>query len=81
MALLETAGYDAYRTAGSHGLFDVIGVSNAGIVLVQCKLNCMPGTCEIEAMKLAQCPPNGQKLLHAYERGRRMPAVIDVGEL
>jgi hypothetical protein len=78
MALLEAAGFEAYRMAGSHGPFDVIGISNAGIVLVQCKLNGMPKAWEIEQMKGAQCPCNGRKLLHAYEPGRRMPAVIEV---
>jgi len=35
--LLEASGYQAARTAGSHGLADVIGWSSSTIVFVQCK--------------------------------------------
>ena len=34
---LETVGYIAMRTAGSHGVFDVIGLSPTGIRFIQVK--------------------------------------------
>lgn len=36
--LLENEGYYAARAAGSHGLFDVVGVRKDRLVAVQCKL-------------------------------------------
>lgn len=48
MKLLEKQGYSAYRTAGSHSLFDVIGMNEHGGVLCQTKRNCKPTSAEIE---------------------------------
>lgn len=81
MAILEAAGCDAFRMAGSHGAWDVIGVSDMGVVLVQCKLNVWPTKDEIEAMKQARCPTTGLKMLHYYTRGRHAPEVIMVNDL
>lgn len=75
---LEKAGYQAFRTAGSHGAFDIIGVSPTGFVLVQCKLNCKPTPAEMEAIRLFPAPPNCQKLLHLYTKGKYAPEVVVV---
>ncbi len=34
---LEAVGYEAMRTAGSHGLFDVIGYGATGVRMIQIK--------------------------------------------
>ena len=81
MALLEAAGYDAYRMAGSHGAFDVIGVGDTGIVLVQVKLGEVPGPSERALIRLAKCPSNGSKLVHRYRVGKHLPDVFEVGDL
>jgi hypothetical protein len=37
--LLKSAGYDANRTAGSHGMYDVIAVNKTSVRLIQAKIN------------------------------------------
>jgi Holliday junction resolvase len=37
MRILEAAGYETARTAGSHGLFDVIAINHLGVRLIQLK--------------------------------------------
>ncbi len=38
-AELENAGYLCFRTAGSHGVADVIAVEFGSVMLVQCKIS------------------------------------------
>ena len=78
MDLLETAGYSPLRMAGSHGVWDVVGISASGIVLVQVKLGCRPTLAEMEEMVTFPCPPNGTKLLHLYQVGKHLPTVEEV---
>lgn len=78
MRLIEAAGYRAFRTAGSHGEFDVIGVGEHGFLLVQCKYNVKPSPAEREAMELFPTPPNAVKLIHYYVKGKREPLVLNV---
>ena len=37
MEILEEAGYEAMRTAGSHGIFDVCGYGPCGVRFIQVK--------------------------------------------
>ncbi len=78
MRYLEASGYRAFRTAGSHGEFDVLGVSPTGFVLVQCKFNCKPTPAEYEAIREFPAPPNAQKLIHLYVKGKHAPEVVIV---
>lgn len=78
MRYLEASGYRAFRTAGSHGEFDIIGVSPTGFVLVQCKLNCRPTPAEMETIREFPVPPNAQKLIHLYRKGTHAPEVVTV---
>jgi Holliday junction resolvase len=76
--LLEAAGYACTRAAASLGVFDIIGVGSADIVLVQVKTRDWPGSVEMETIKLFACPPNARKLVHRWRDGRRMPDVREV---
>jgi Holliday junction resolvase len=78
MALLEAAGYSCTRAAGSLGLFDVIGIGSADIVLVQVKTRDWPGSVEMERLKNFLCPPNCRLLIHRWRDRVRIP---DVKEL
>ena len=78
MQLLEVAGYDCIRAAGSHGTWDVIGVGTAGVLLVQVKYNTPPSASEWEAMREAPAPTNATKLVHLYKRGKHAPEVLFV---
>ena len=79
MKLLEAAGYECIRAAGSHGTWDVVGVNNSSIVLVQVKFNHMPTLAEIEKMEEALAPDNAVKLIHLYKKGQHAPEVLVVG--
>jgi Holliday junction resolvase-like predicted endonuclease len=74
-ALLEAAGYQVTRAAGSLGEWDLIGISASDLVLVQVKTRDWPGT--LERLALAECaaPPHTRKLLHRWRDGARTPDV------
>lgn len=58
---LEKAGYVAFRTAGSHGVFDVIGINALGVRCIQCKREQeKSGSYEIDREKIltVNLPPN-----------------------
>jgi hypothetical protein len=78
MRLLETFGYQCTRAAGSHGVWDVIGLSETDIVLVQVKRGAPPKPAEVEQMQLSKCPPNARKLVHVWQPNQRLPRVIEV---
>lgn len=76
MRVLAAAGHEVSRTAGSHGPFDVLGISANGLILVQVKFNCRPTPAELEQFKLLPVPPNCQKLIHIWKYRARDPQVI-----
>lgn len=78
--LVEAAGYSAHRTAGSHGVWDVIGIGPQGVLLIQCKLNAKPTAVEWEAMREYPAPPNAVKLVHFYVTGTVAPLVLPVSK-
>ena len=76
--LLEAAGYACTRAAASLGVFDIVGVNSADILLVQVKTRDWPGSVEMEAIKKFPAPPNARKLIHRWRDRQRLP---DVREL
>jgi Holliday junction resolvase len=76
--LLEAAGYECVRAAGSFGVFDIVGISKTDIVLVQVKSNRNAGPAEIEAIQLFPAPPNARKLLHRWNDRQRLPEVKEL---
>ena len=76
--LLEAAGYSCTRAAASLGAWDIVGVSSADIVLVQCKTRDWPGSVEMETLKNFAAPPGCRKLVHRWRDRQRLP---DVKEL
>lgn len=79
IGLLEAAGYQCSRAAGSLGVFDIIGIGSQDIVLVQVKTRDWPGSVEMEAITLFAAPPNARKLVHRWRDGRRQPDVKVAG--
>lgn len=63
---LKSEGYSAVRTAGSHGVFDVIGVNEKEIILVQVKRckKLYPSLYEVDRLKMKylDVPSNVRKL-------------------
>jgi len=78
MRFLESFGYRCFRSAGSHGEFDVIGIGSHSIVLVQVKKDCWPSPAEREQLALFPVPPNTIKMVHRWDTGARVPRVEEV---
>ncbi len=76
--ILEGAGYSVIRSAASKGSWDLIGISSADMVLVQCKSNRPPSPAERETLKLFPCPPNCKKLIHVFHDRQRWPVVTEL---
>lgn len=73
MRLLETAGYRCTRAAASLGAFDVIGIGETDVVLVQVKSNRWPRAEEMAALRRSPSPANARKLIHRWRDGARLP--------
>ncbi len=78
MRLLEAAGYAVTRAAASLGIWDLVGISSADVVLVQCKTRDWPGSVELEQLRAFAAPANCRKLVHRWRDRQRLP---DVREL
>jgi hypothetical protein len=76
MRLLETAGYDCIRAAGSHGVFDIVALSASSIVLVQVKTNHRPSPAEIECIRDFPAPDNAHKQVHIWKDRKKLPEVM-----
>lgn len=53
---LESRGYQVMRTAGSHGPWDLIGVSKELVLFVQVKANRPPSEAEWQRLYAFPCP-------------------------
>ena len=73
--LLEAAGYQVTRAAGSLGAWDLIAIGSRDLVLCQVKSRDWPGPRERAILAAWPCPPHTRKLLHRWRRGRRQPDV------
>lgn len=76
MALLEAAGYTAFRTAGSHGPVDVIAISPLGMRLAQIKsgkANVTPA--EREALRNLPRPSNATVEVWRWKDRTREPLI------
>ncbi len=78
MTILEAAGYRCTRSGASLGVFDIIGVGAADILLIQVKTRDWPGTVEMEAIRLFPVPQNARKLIHRWRERQRTPDVREV---
>lgn len=77
-AVLEAAGYNVTRAAGSMGAWDLVGVSATDVTLCQVKTRDWPGAAEIEWLRTFPAPATCRKLLHRWRDRQRQP---DVEEL
>ena len=76
--VLEAVGYFCVRAAGSHGPFDIVGLTASDIVVVQCKTGEWPAPAEMESMRLVPVPANCRKLVHRWNDRAAMPLVKEV---
>lgn len=77
---LRENGYEAIRSAGSHGLFDVVGVSDLDAVLIQVKYTRLRGAVpkdeNWEKFEVLDVPGNVHKYVYVYRYGNAVPEVI-----
>ena len=76
--LLEASGYAVCRAAARVGVWDLIGISAADVVLCQVKTRDWPGSAEMETLRDFPAPPNARKLIHRWRERQRMPDVRTV---
>lgn len=76
---LEEVGYQTTRSAGSKGLWDVIAWSTTEIRFIQAKTNGWPNPLEMEAISMAEVPPNGVKEVWRFNSGSSTPMIRRVG--
>lgn len=69
--ILEKAGYTAFRTAGSHGVFDVIAINPLGTRFIQVKREKKPASYDndIEAVQGVALPPHSTAELWVWRDG------------
>jgi Holliday junction resolvase len=80
MRLLEAAGYQTFRMAGSHSPVDVIGVDRLGLRLIQVKsgrANVTPQ--ERETLQLLSRPANSTVEVWRWKDRVREPLIERVG--
>lgn len=56
MEYLKEDGFNSARTAGSHGIFDIIAWDEIGVRFIQVKIDCQPTSKEIKKMKATPFP-------------------------
>lgn len=81
MRWLEKQGYTTFRSAGSHGLWDVIAYNEYNYLLVQVKYECEPTPAEVEQMILEPAPGNTAKVVHIWKKNARGPWQRSVASL
>ncbi len=80
IALLEAAGYACTRAAASLGVFDIVAISAADVLLVQVKSNRWPSSAEMEAIKNFRAPSVARKIIHRWRDRQREPDIRDLTE-
>lgn len=76
MAILEALGYQCLRTAGSHGMWDVVAIGRDDIRLIQVKLNCKPTPDELKAIRALLVLPSIRKQLWFFKSGKKQTVDI-----
>jgi hypothetical protein len=76
MKILRDAGYICFRSAGSHGPFDIIAFNKTGLRLIQVKSDCSPTPVEMEFLKeFNDVPMGSSKELWTYHKGSSIPVI------
>ena len=73
--VLEADGYVCTRSAGSRGVWDLIGIRRTDVVLVQVKTRRWPKSAELRRMREFPCPKGVRRLIHRWRSGQEEPDV------
>jgi hypothetical protein len=80
MKILQAAGYNTTRAAGSFGMFDVIAINAQGLRLIQVKSNRDASPVEREQIALFdRLPPNATKEVWRFQDYAREPVIKIIG--
>lgn len=78
--ILEAQGYTVFRTAGSHGLFDLVAINKAWLKLIQVKSNNTLTKIEYEKLRAFNNYPSkflrGYKEVWHFENGKPEPHIV-----
>jgi Holliday junction resolvase len=76
MKILEDGGYYCSRSAGSHGMWDIIAFNKNGFRLIQVKCDCAPTALELEEIKnFKDIPDNTTKELWTFYTRKSKPLI------
>ena len=78
-AVLERDGYVVTRSAGSRGVWDLIGIRRSDVVLVQVKTRRWPKSVEMRRLREFECPKGVRRLIYRWRAGQAEPDVKVVG--
>ena len=76
MHQLRDDGYTVLRTAGSHGIYDVVAWNPDEVRFIQVKRDCKPTRGELAALAGAIVPPGCVKELWTYTTGVGAPEKV-----
>ena len=72
---LEARGYRCTKSAGSLGEWDIIGIGDSDVVLVQVKSNNWPRPAEMERLNAFVASANCIKLIHRWDDRNPEPKI------
>jgi predicted RNA binding protein YcfA (HicA-like mRNA interferase family) len=73
---LRDDGYAVLRTAGSHGMYDVVAWNRHEVLFIQIKRDCKPTRGELAALEAAHVPAGCSKELWTYTTGVGAPEKV-----
>jgi Holliday junction resolvase len=76
--LLEASGYACTRAAASLGVFDVVAIGPADILLIQCKSNRWPSSAEMESIENFKAPASCRRIIHRWRDRQAAPDVREI---
>ena len=75
---LEAQGFFCTKSAGSLGEWDIIGIGNQGVVLVQVKSNHWPRRDEMERWYNFPSPSGCTKYVHRWDDRQPIPQILNL---
>lgn len=76
--LLEQAGYNVTRAAGSLGAWDLVAIGSADVLLVQVKSNRPPRPAERAELRAFRCPRNCRRVIHVWRDRSPFPVISEL---
>ena len=78
LRILREEGYIAFRTAGSHGIWDVLAYKDGHWRVIQVKYKCKPSIAEWMAVKAEIVPSNTRKEVWIWVSGKKEPEIVSL---